>query len=657
MEPQTTYQLIVPLAFILLGSGALVAIYCGKQSNSRLLSGFLIAACLLLLSASFLSWPAGFSYGPMPIFLGGLVPLSQKADCLSLFFLAILAFVALAVAMFSPAYLDHLKGRCHLGIYWFALFVFIGSMVQVFLSPDAITFIVFWELMSLSSVALVLTDQASHKAHKAAVIYLGATRVSTTLIFAGFLWLHALSGSWIFADWHGIGAHALVPLAIVFTGLCIKAGTWPFHLWLPYAHTEAPAPISALMSGVMVKVAVYGMIRLVLMNDCQSVALAYFAVVLGAISSFWGIMFAQVESDIKRLLAYSTVENVGLIVLAMGLALLAKGTDLMQVASIALAGCLFHVLNHGLYKSLLFLSAGAVDCGAHSRDLAKLGGLQKMIPWTAAAFFFGSIAICALPPLNGFASKWLIYQGLFNFSVSSGSILDRALGITTIGLLAMIGAMSIASFTKAFGLCFLGPVRSPAVEKAKEMPPAACWAQALLMAACVVLSVDSTLVIQWLAPIANAILPKYTIALTLPQPQLVVALLVLVPAFYVVLSNFARRNVKYFSTWECGYGFLPVRSVIGALSFSRPLASVFDMVIQFHPTNQISGRDRRHFPDAVDIKVDQVLLLEKLVYGPILRALDAIGKGLIKLQTGSIHIHLLYVFATLIVLVIFGTQR
>jgi len=656
MEPHTVCILFVQASLLLLVSGALISIGSGKRTNATVLSTFLFAACFLLLCGCIGCWPDGFAVVLLPVYLGGLVPLVHVGDALSMFFLAILTLVGMAVALFSPAYLSHLQGRFNPAMYWFALFVFIGSMAQVFMAHDAITFIVFWEAMSLSSVALVITDYASRKAKNAALIYLGATRVATTLLLAGFIWLHALSKSWMFADFNALGSEALIPLALVFAGLCIKAGTWPFHLWLPYAHTEAPAPISALMSGVMVKVAVYGMIRLVLMAHTPSLILAYSAMALGIISAFWGIMFAQVEDDLKRLLAYSTVENIGLIVFTIGFALLGKASGITSITSIAIAACLLHVLNHGTYKPLLFLGAGAVDWAAHSRDFSRLGGLQRFMPWTALMFCFGSMAICALPPLNGFASKWLIYQGLFQFSIFSTSIFNRALGITIIGLLAMIGAMSLAAFTKAFGLCFLGRPRSLQAEQAKEMPESARAAQGLLMVACILISLGAATIVQGFAPITAGILPSYNVPVKLPEPQLVIALLVLLPAFYLVLIDLGRRRVKRFSTWECGYGELPPRANIGAASFSRSLANMFGMLIQHRVFNKIYGHDRRHFPDNVNVKYYKIFVVEKYIYGPMLHALDAVGRGLIRLQTGSIHIHLLYVFATLILLVFIGIR-
>lgn len=656
-EAHTAQTLLVPLAFSLYGLGIVVALIRGNKSNNHALSTCLFLGSFVLFISSVIYWPIGFKGAPLPIYAGAAVQLTQQADCLSLFFLGILSFVAMAVALYSPSYLQHMKDHYQPAIHWIALFCFVASMAQVFLCGDAISFIVFWEIMSLSSVVLVLTDHVSKKARQAALIYLGATRVSTTLIFAGFLWLHSLANSWSFGDFNNLADNAVIPLTIVFIGLSIKAGTWPFHLWLPYAHTEAPAPVSALMSGVMVKVAIYAMIRLVLMSHVNTVSIAYVALILGAVSAFWGILFAQVENDLKRLLAYSTVENVGLIILAIGLVLLGKSNSLPAVAAIALAACLFHILNHGMYKPLLFLSAGAVDWAVHTRNLSRLGGLQRYMPWTAAAFFLGSVAICALPPLNGFASKWLLYQGLFALSTSNTNPIYCPIGIAFIGLLSMIGALSVASFTKGFGLCFLGRPHTTAIERVKEMPIGSRIALSMLMVACVVLSVFAISIPRWLAPVTSGILPVFELNVSYPESQLLIALAVLIPVVYVVLINFGRSNVKSFSTWECGYGRLPKRSSIDSMSFSAALANLFRMVVQLRTVNRIAGKDRRHFPDAIEVEGHQTLVVEKWVYRPILSAFDYVGQGLIRLQTGSIHVHLLYVFATLVVLVVIGTLQ
>jgi hydrogenase-4 component B len=656
MATQQIATLLMPGAFGLFGLGLLIALMFGRRVNEKLQAAILLAACACMFISALCAWPVGYKCGPLPVFLGGMVHISQHADALSLLFLLILSFVGMAVAIFTPSYVHHLQGKYHPGIFWFALLAFVASMAQTLLSVDAINFIVFWEIMSLSSVALVITDYASHRAKHAALIYLAATRISTTFLLAGFIWLFTLSHSWLFADWHSLGPAATVPMFLLFTGFCIKAGSWPFHLWLPYAHTEAPAPVSALMSGVMVKVAVYGIIRLLLVGSDTSPLLAYAAIILGSISSLWGIVFAQVYNDLKRILAYSTVENIGLIILALGLVMWCKTGPVNLVASVALAAALFHCINHSVYKPLLFLSTGAVDVQAHSRTLSRLGGLHKSMPWTAALFFVGAMSICALPPLNGFASKWLIYQGLFQFASGSIGVVERVTGLAIMGVLAMVGALSVAAFTKSFGLCFLGRARTAAAENATEASFGAIAAQALLAFACIGLSLFSTIIVQQIAPAAAGIVPGYVAFQGYAAPPLVIAMLALIASIYLLfLRN--QQKVKFFVTWECGYGELPRRTLMSGISFNRSIMDLFGRLVQIQESRQINGMDRRHFPDSITVKVENYSLIERYVYVPMLHIITAASEGLAKLQTASIHVHLFYVFATLIVAIIVGTQK
>ncbi|MGI6384249.1 MAG: proton-conducting transporter membrane subunit [bacterium] len=288
------------------------------------------------------------------------------------------------------------------------------SMAGVVMAANAILFLVAWEVMALSSFALVTADHERRDSRRAAIIYLGATRAGTAFLMIGFLWAHHLTGSWVFSEWGISGTGALAPALLIFAGLATKAGCWPFHLWLPIAHPAAPAPVSALMSGVMIKTAIYVMIRLfVLDNHFVVPLLGPILLVLGAISAFWGVLFALLQHDLKRLLAYHSVENIGIILMGLGVSLLGRQHHLPLLEQLGLAAALFHTLNHAIFKSLLFLGAGAVDACTHLRDIEKLGGLVHRMPWTTGAFVAGSAAICALPPLNGFASEWLLYQGFF----------------------------------------------------------------------------------------------------------------------------------------------------------------------------------------------------------------------------------------------------
>ncbi len=658
MDSYFAFKLFFPVAFGCFASGMLCSILQGRKTSNLFCSSLLFAGCLYLVIPAITCYPqsvefiSGWSFG-------GLAPFADRLDPLASMFLLLLGVVGCCTAVFSPGYLQHLKGRFHPGIYWFSLFTFMLAMAQVIMVDNAVTFLVFWELMALSSVALVLTDHMSQPSRNAALIYLGATRISTSFLLTGFVWLHALTGSWRFVDWQASNPNFVGPFIVLFLGLCIKAGVWPFHLWLPYAHPEAPAPVSALMSGIMVKIAIYAMLRFFGSAAAPLMPVACIAIALGVVSSFWGILFALMERNLKRLLAYSTVENIGLIVLSLGLALLAKAEGLTLVGSIAIAAVLFHCINHAAYKSMLFLAAGSVVAAAHSKDLVQLGGLNKGMKWTSMAFLIGAMSICALPPLNGFASKWLVYQGIFQFVVCDGrNPLTRAVALGAIGLLSMVGALSIASFSKAFGLGFLGRARSRAAELAVEPSPGTVFAQLSLVAPCVVLGLMAPYAVQLLSPIASSIMPGYaaTSVFTLPQPQLFVALAVLIPVAYVIALAGNNPRLKRYLTWDCGYGPLSVRNLIGPSSYSRPLGDLFRPILQYKVTSQIKGRDRRHFPELITVEAKTISLIANLIYLPAMRAVDAAGRGLIRLQTGSIHVHLLYVFATLLILVIVGTH-
>ncbi len=423
-------------------------------------------------------------------FLLGFFPVCFRIDGLTVIFLSLLSIILIAVSMFSPGYLKHVQERVHGRQYWTGLFLFVLSMYGVVLSADAITFIVLWEIMSLSSAALVASDHNRQSVRKSAFIYIGATRISSAFLAGGFLCMHSIYGSWQFSDWSFASETSYFPACLILIAFCIKAGIWPFHIWLPYAHPAAPATVSALMSGFMIKIALYGIIRILVCGGLNSVNVANFAFFLGAVSSFWGVLFALVQNDLKRLLAYSSIENVGLILIAIALSMKARIANLPEVSVLALAAAIFHCLNHGLFKTLLFLSAGSVDSQAHTRDLRKLGGLAKRLPWTMICFFVGSFAICSLPPLNGFASKWLIYQSLFKNAWQNSSIFDRGLSFFGLCLLSIVGGLAIAAFAKAMGVSFLGMPRSKSTVSAKEASKGMILAQALLAVVCIGLGVS-----------------------------------------------------------------------------------------------------------------------------------------------------------------------
>ncbi len=452
------------------GIWSLTLLAAGGRGASRLWSALLGlggAAALaggglaLVTAPQTLGWPWPLAFGQTWF--------AWRLDPLAGWFVAVIGLIAVACSLYLPGYLAHLGERADGRLLWPALGLLLSSMVAVVLAANAPTFMIAWELMSLSSFALVATDHQRPANRQAALVYLGATRLGTAFLIGGFLWAHALTGSWTFADWHLTGASALGPGLLVLLGLGVKAGLWPFHLWLPIAHPAAPSPVSALMSGVMVKVAVYAMVRLLVLHPAMThPALGVTLLALGTISAFWGVLFALLQHDLKRLLAYHTVENVGLIVMGAGTALVAGDLGLPLVARLALSAGLWHVLNHAVFKSLLFLGAGAVDAACGTRDLERLGGLGQRMPVTCACFVLASAAICALPPLNGFASEWLLYQSLVHLAAGAAPPAVRFGALLLLGWIALIGAMALACFVKATGVAFCGRPRTAAAATAHE---------------------------------------------------------------------------------------------------------------------------------------------------------------------------------------------
>jgi hydrogenase-4 component B len=594
---------------------------------------------------------------PLPLFLS-VVPLQLLSDPLSRWFLGIIGFIGLVVAVFSPGYLHHLRGRVALGYVWAALAVLLASMSVVVLAANAVTFLVAWEVMALSSFALVAADHQQRSVRQAALVYLGATRVGTAFLMGGFLWTHYLTGSWEFSRWTLSGDQAVGPALLIFIGLATKAGCWPFHLWLPIAHPAAPAPVSALMSGVMIKTAVYALVRLFADGPIHVPALGPALLVLGGVSAFWGVLFALLQQDLKRLLAYSSVENVGIILMGVGLAITGRALKLPLLFELGLAAALFHTLSHAVFKSLLFLGAGAVDARAHTRNLEHLGGLVHRMPWTAACFVTGCAAIAALPPLNGFAGEWLLYQGVFALAHDGPSVAVRLGGLLLLGWLALVGGLALACFVRAAGIVFLGRARSREAEHAREGTPGMTAAQAALAITCLALGLAAPVALRYLGSITAADdAPSMLLqAWTLPLPLLALALAgtaAAAAAWMAALSK--RRPARRFITWECGFGKLGPRTQYTGTSFAQPIARLFGAVYRYAVEVTVEGRDRRHFPTGVTAGPMHEPYLETRLYAPLLRWFRR-GSGalLMRLQAGSIHQYLLYMALALGVLLWLG---
>jgi len=618
------------------------------------------AATLLSLVASALCLiatlqPAGDAALRPPIGIAG-VALAFHVDSLSKWFLGLIGLVGMAVSVYAPGYLQHLRGRARPGFVLSGLALLFASMAGVVTARNAIVFAAFWELMALSSFLLVATDHERHAVRRAGFIYLGATRIGSAFLIAGFLWAHALTGSWEFQAWALQGPAATGPAALILVGLITKAGAWPFHLWLPIAHPAAPAPVSAVMSGVMIKTAVYAILRLFVFGGIDSPWIAWVLVALGAVSAFWGVLFALLQGDLKKVLAYSSVENIGLILLAIGIALLARNAKLPQVQDLALASALFHSLNHGIFKTLLFLGAGTVDAQAHTREMERLGGLIRRMPWTGITFFVGSAAICALPLLNGFASEWLLYRGLIVMSSSGGTGELRLVGLLLLGWVGLVGALALSCFARAFGISFLGEPRTGAARKATEGTAGMIGACAFLAILCVCLGLAAPLAWDVMRSLGFI---RMQHGWTLPIVPLAFALSGTAAAVWAGMAILARRRpIRSSATWDCGFGGPIAKGQYTATGFAQPIVRLFGVLYRYEMSVTVGGDGRRHFPTEVRAEASHEAYLESRVYQPVLDGVQRLSERfLYRLQAGSIHQYLFLMLSTLALLLWLGGTR
>ena len=638
-------------------AAALMTFFSASKARHKFYSTLLFLGAVFLGLAAFLSYgKVNNVYNFLPYLYFGMAPFTIRLDSLVCFFLAIISVTVSALAIFSPAYLNNYKDHLHAGIYWHCIFVFLLSLTFTFLSTNAVAFLVFWESMSLAAMSLIASNYIRQRARHAALIYLGVTTVSTVLVFSSFLMYYHHFHSWDFADWQGAG-NLMLPALLLFFGLAVKLGIWPFHIWMSYAQAEAPSPVTALMSTVMKLTGIYVLIRLLIIDNNHGLILAYIALALGSVSIVWGSLFALLEHDLKRLLSYSSVENIGLILIALALCLMGRYFQQWDLANLALVAALFHALNHSLCKAGLFIGAGSIESVTRTRDLGLLGGLIKRMPWTSVCFLTNSLSAIAMPPFNSFASKWMIYQCLFLLAMSKVQVFDRALALTLIGILSLVSALSLACYTKAIGIALLGRARCEGVNSVTELSSASVAMQIFFAFSCICLGLLAPGVVAFLMPICAEVLPKDIEVVKILPPSLTsvtllgAVIMLLLMGFLYVLAKRPNAGLRKYVTWDCGYGNLPARAEETGTSFSESIARIFAPILRYKMTTDIQGKDRRHFPEAIKFETVTSPLLEGLIYQPVMKLVLLLSKTIGGLQTGSIHLYLLYVFMTLLVLV------
>jgi formate hydrogenlyase subunit 3/multisubunit Na+/H+ antiporter MnhD subunit len=598
----------------------------------------------------------------LPIGLPDL-PFHLRLDALSAFFMVLLGGAAFGVTVYASGYFRSMAaGPLALLAMWYHLFL--AGMVMVLLADDAYAFMVAWEVMALSSYFLVTTDHRIPDIRRAGFLYLLIAHIGAVALLLTFGVLQGGEGDYTFdtmrlAEMTPLWASVAYLLALF--GFGAKAGLVPMHVWLPEAHPAAPSPVSALMSGVMLKTAIYGLLRVTF--DLLNVQIGWWgtlALALGLITALYGVIFAAVQSDMKRLLAWSSIENIGVILAAFGLTLIFYTDGKGALAALTLTALLYHALNHAFFKGLLFVGTGSVLHATGVRHMGHLGGLMRFMPWTAWLTLIGALAIAGLPPLNGFVSEWLLLQAFLLTPGLSQPYLNMVIPVAA-ATVALAAALAAYVMVKFYGVVFLGQPRDPALNQAHE----AGWPERLgmlwLAAGCVLLGLLPTQVIVWLEPVVQMLTGQ-----TLPSDG---SWLFLTPvsaerASYAPLIFFGvvgavllltilwvRRvyhgRVRRSDPWDCGYPEQDARMQDSAEGFGQPIRQIFEVFMKVE----------RETPDPFDRKpryrgasLDKVWFI---LYEPIARLAGWLSDQAGRLQHGRIQWYLIYSFATLIFLLVF----
>lgn len=593
--------------------------------------------------------------------------ISLRIDSLSAWFILIINFTSLTGVLYGTGYLkSYSKLKANLEMHWVFYILFHLSMVWVCIFEHGVSFIISWELMSLSSLMLVIFEFQNKQTLKAGINYMVQMHLSVVLLTLGFILLYITTGSFNFE------ALALLPsgkssvwiFVLLFSGFAIKAGFIPFHTWLPHAHPAAPSHVSGVMSGVIVKLGIYGIFRMIMYLRHDWLLFGEVILILSIVTAIYGIANAAVKYDFKQMLAYCTIENIGIIGIGLGIGLMGIGNGDKTMAILGFSGALLHTLNHSLFKSLLFFGAGSIYQQTHTRNIERLGGLIKKMPITAVFFLIGSMAIGGIPPFNGFVSEYIIYNGLFHGLLNFQGISQPILLILTITGLVMVGGMSLITFTKTFGVIFLGKPREDLPHEPKEASFIMLLPQYFIVAA--MLSV--ALMPQFFFSYANHIvltsfateLPNTAIALPIVAENIsnigmvsLIFIVLMVTVFGIRWLIVHKRPSVAYETWGCGYVAPVSKAQYTGRSFTRSFGQLFTFLVK-ERKNIAKIPKTQIFPDQIKFSTSYIDMLEKYFVAPLAKRLTFTLNYFQFIQNGQIQSYVLYGLF-FIILVFLGT--
>ena len=660
------------LSVLLYGLGAIAALVFNKSSQAaRYISAIsgMAAAVPGFVAAIFV-----ISGVAVTFVLPGVTPFGHfvlQIDGLSALLVAIISLVSFATSLYSIPYLTEFADR-GVGVMGFFNNVFTAAMLMLVIVANAFFFLIFWELMTLASYFLVIFNLEDKESVNAGYIYFLVTHIGTAFLMVAFFILYQNAGSFDFSAFKQSiltpGTRNLV-FILAFLGFGTKAGIVPMHIWLPRAHPAAPSHVSALLSGVTIKTAIYGILRLcVVILAAPAWWWGLLVMAAGIVSAVLGIFYALPERDIKRLLAYSSVENIGIILVGAGAGITGMAMNLPGLAIIGFLAALYHTINHALFKSLLFMGAGSIDHQLHTHNLDKMGGLGRFMPWTALIFLIGALSISAIPPLNGFISEWFNYQALFIASQTDLVGIRIFTPLFAI-LLALAGAITVMCFVKAYGTAFTGPARYPESQTVHESPLLMLLGKGILAAGCIFLGLGAPLVVPVLSKVAAGVanisqaqLVNGALLFTGQNNQIVLSppwiailllgLLALSVVVIVLYGGFRAGTKVSKEPWACGYNYSPIMSItagnfmLPARAAFRPLYTLRTLVQK--PLDSISSSTSQ----VVRSLTSAEPVLEKVVSQPTNKLVEFLANLFRELQMGDIRMYCLYIVLTLAVLLI-----
>lgn len=709
--------LLLALVFALCGAGALLGFVVPDRRNPALLAwvGSLAALGVLWVSGDVLRSGAVFQGELWMIYPLGT--LSISLDRLSALFLFVAAVVVLASSIFSASYLQRYLGHYSLKTFTAWYLLLFASIVLILIAADALLFLLAWEAMSILSYFLVNFEHRRDESSRAGYLMLAMGEAGFVTVAVVFLFLATKAGSLEFSAFKTAGAD-LGPVArwlvflLTFFGFGVKAGLVPVNTWLPRAHPAAPANVSAILSGVILNLGLYGIIRLNLdIVPVNMVGAGVVVLVVGTISALVGILYATTENDLKAMLAHSSIENIGIVTVGLGAGLIFTAYGRSDLAGIAFIAAFYHMINHSIYKALLFLGAGTVDDRAGTRDLNRLGGLARAMPWTAGAVLVGALAISALPPFNGFVSEWLTLQTMLRSAELPSTPVKIVFALCGAGL-ALTAALAVTCFVKMFAMGFLGMSRSEGAAKAIEARSSSTVPMVFLAVLCLLLGVLPTYVIPelnrelqpWTNASADALVPPFfasnaahetlppafvdefhdlgaqvgqdvlpgrglvvmhrggtenPVVFAMSTSYMLVALIILLVLTYMIIRLWLTRGRKLArrERWDGGVRRLLPEMTYTATGFSNPVRVIFDAIFRPTTVEDTSETVAEHFRMAIRREQSAVHIVDRFMVHPANNAAMRLARGLAAMHHGRLNAYVAYVLLTLVVFLIIAAWR